>query len=94
LNPATDLSRGRFLLLLLSHPFSGCVGWQPVQISNSDPNLAAQQRDERAFDADNVQAFIASHPDLDADTKKELRDGSLTVHEAQQRLKRQRSSHK
>ncbi len=78
---------------MLGMPFlNGCVHWQAVQINSSDPNLAAQQQMDNKTDADNVKAFIINHPELDAETKKELRDGSLTIHEALERLKKNPST--
>jgi hypothetical protein len=79
----------RFLAAGVLLAGSGCVSWRPADISNSDPNLAAQQRTERHVESDNVSVFISDHPELDAETKKELREGRITLHEARARLKRQ-----
>ena len=45
-----------------------------------------QQAEEKAYDS-KVAAFIVDHPELDAETKKELRDGSLTPAGALERMK-------
>ena len=90
-NASNTLYRfGGFLMLFC---VAGCVTWQAADITSSDPGLAAQQRAEAKTDSDNVQAFIVDHPELDAETKKELRSGDITVHEALERLK-QRSQQK
>jgi hypothetical protein len=65
-----------------------CVTWKPVDIANSDPNLARQQTMDKRVETGNAQAFIVDHPELDENTKKELRDGTISTHEALERLKK------
>ena len=62
---------------------------RPIRI-NSDPNQEALDRMHDAQEADNVEAFIAAHPDLDTLSKRQLRDGTLSRSEAGQRLKQKR----
>ena len=71
----------------------GCVTWKPVDIPNSDPNLAAQQRAQKKQDEQNIEAFIAQHPELDDQTKTDLRAGTITIHEAMDRLHKQNPPH-
>jgi hypothetical protein len=75
-----------FLLALLV----GCSGvrWRPAQIHSEDPNRAQQQRIEETTAQANAEAFIAEHPELDEQTKKDLRDGTINPVEAQERMKK------
>ncbi|MBV9080412.1 MAG: hypothetical protein JO102_04750 [Elusimicrobia bacterium] len=76
-----------FLLFCL--PLSACgsaVSFHPVTL-NSDPNQETLQRWDDQAEEQRVSAFIADHPELDAQTKKELRDGTISRHEALERLK-------
>ena len=68
---------------------AGCVEIRPMHI-NSDPNQEALERMEEKTEAQNVEAFIVDHPELDAGTKKELRDGTISRHEALERQKSRR----
>jgi hypothetical protein len=73
------------LILALAY---GCVTWKPATIYSTDPSHAAQQRLEDQTNKSNVEAFIAAHPELDAETKRELRDGTITPAEALKRLEK------
>jgi hypothetical protein len=62
----------------------GCAPFHPVPM-NSDPATEAQMRmEQKNADAD-LEAFIADHPELDRQTKKELRAGTINRREALRR---------
>jgi hypothetical protein len=69
-----------------------CVTIKPVQI-NSDPNQERLQRIEERTERDNVEAFIAEHPDLSVTMRKQLREGTLSRSEALEQLKKKPASH-
>jgi hypothetical protein len=67
---------------------SGCVAWRPVDIAHSDSALAQQQRTEQKVESDTVEVFIVDHPELDEQTKKDLRDGTVTIPVVLERMKK------
>jgi hypothetical protein len=74
--------RRRFLPLLLA--VAACAPFRPVPM-NSDPNAEARERMEQRNDDASLEAFIAAHPALDSQTKKELRAGRINPREALRR---------
>lgn len=76
----------RAFLPIIVLALSACGTIQPIHI-NSDPNQESLERLEDRTEQNNVDAFIADHPELDAETRKGLRDGTISRHEALERLK-------
>ncbi len=77
----------KYKLVIVMLVLSACVKVAPIQI-NSDPNLERLERAQEDMEKDNVEAFIAEHPELDAETKKALRDGTMSRSAAEEKLKR------
>jgi hypothetical protein len=65
------------VLIALVLPLTACVAIKPVKI-HSDPNQERLERTEEKVERDNIEAFIAEHPELDADMRKALREGTLS----------------
>ncbi len=63
---------------------AACVSFHPVQM-DSDPNQLQQKQQDEKIDGANLEAFIAAHPELDSQTKKELRAGVIDRKEALRR---------
>ncbi len=80
----------RATLLLSVLCLAGCGSPRPIHI-NSDPNQEALERMEEKTEQNNIDAFLADHPDLDGETRKGLRDGTVSRHEALERLKRRKT---
>ena len=82
------------LLALISFfVFTSCgVSIKPVHL-NSDPNEEFRDEMREQAEESDIEAFIATHPELDSETKKELRDGTLTRHAALERLNNKKNSH-
>ena len=78
-------------LLIIFLMCSGCT-WsvKPIHV-NSDPNEEFRERMREKTELDNIEAFIAEHPELDAPTKKALRNGTISRHEALEELKKKKS---
>jgi hypothetical protein len=68
---------------------AACGPVRPIRV-NSDPNQEALDRLHDQVERDDVEAFIAAHPELDARTKRELRDGTISRREAAERMKRRK----
>ena len=82
------------LILLALSAGCGSVRWKAANVPSSDFNRDQERRREEMLDRDNAAAFIAAHPELDDETRKELRDGTITPHEALERLKKNQSEKK
>lgn len=77
-----------WMVLCFLIPLWGCgVTWGPARIYSDDPNRAQEQRAEDELAKAHAEAFIVDHPELDAETKKELRNGTLTPAGALDRIK-------
>jgi hypothetical protein len=80
------------VLIALVLPLTACVAIKPVKI-HSDPNQERLERTEEKVERDNIEAFIAEHPELDAKTKKELREGTVSRSEALSLSKERKRAH-
>jgi len=78
-----------FPILLAILAFAACVKFQakPVRII-SDPNQERQEQVGNQMEEANIEVFITDHPELDEETKKELRNGTITRHAALERTKK------
>lgn len=63
-----------------------CNNPRPIRI-NSDPNQEAMDRMHDKMEEDDIELFIRKHADLDDQTKRELRDGTISRSEAARRAR-------
>jgi hypothetical protein len=73
------MKRAACLALLLLLP--ACVDFHPVPI-RTDPNEEAQARMEEQNAQAQMNAFIAAHPEFDAETRRQLRAGEISRQDA------------
>ena len=80
------MKRGFPVLAVLA--LSGCITFSPKPVHiNSDPNQESLERLEEKNAQDNLSAFIIDHPEFDDQTKKDLRDGTISRKDAIERAK-------
>jgi len=63
---------------------TACVRLHPIAI-DSDPNQERLERLQEKTEQENIEVFIAEHPNLDDDTRRELREGTISRNEALKR---------
>ncbi len=92
MKPRPDFPRNVWIPAFAGTTILLTLGPSCVQIKTphirSDPNQEHQERLEQKTEQSNVEPFISDHPELDEETKKELREGTITPHEAGRRLKK------
>jgi len=71
------MTRNQLLIILPCTLAIGCGAPKPMRI-NSDPNQERQERVQDRVEGDNIDAFLSEHPELDAETKKALREGTMS----------------
>lgn len=81
----------RLCATFLTLALMSCGHPLPIRI-NSDPNQEALDRLHDQTEADDVEIFIHIHPELDAQTRRDLRDGTVSRRTVAERLRRQKTS--
>lgn len=56
--------------------------------ADSDPHLQDQERLREKIEETNTDVFIQEHPELDDQTKKDLRDGRISRKAAMEKIKK------
>ena len=74
-----------FLPILLV--LTACADFRPVPI-RTDPNEEAQARMEEQNAEAQMNAFIAAHPEFDAETRRQLRAGDISRQEALEKVRK------
>lgn len=65
------------LLATVALMLASCGHPQPIRI-HSDPNQEALDRLHDKTETDDIEIFIRNHPELDAETKQALREGTVS----------------
>lgn len=75
-----------FLITILA--LTACVELKPRSVRvDSDPNVQNAENRREKIEESSIDAFISEHPGLDAQTKKDLKDGTISRPAALEKLK-------